>query len=40
MELGLKNDTIHKINECADVVDIEQLERLYSAVLDNLLSQD
>ncbi|MFK7955197.1 MAG: succinyl-diaminopimelate desuccinylase [Lysobacterales bacterium] len=33
VELGLKNATIHKIDECAEVADIEQLSALYLATL-------
>ncbi len=36
VELGLKNATIHKIDECADVADIDQLSALYLATLNAL----
>ncbi len=36
-ELGLLNRTIHKVDECAKVADINQLTDIYQAFLENLL---
>ncbi len=36
-ELGLLNRTIHKVDECAAVADIERLTDIYEASLENLL---
>jgi succinyl-diaminopimelate desuccinylase len=38
IELGLLNKTIHKVNECVSVTDLENLKRIYKAVLVNLLA--
>ena len=38
IELGPKNATIHKINECVEVDDLYNLSRLYSNVLTRLLT--
>ncbi len=38
VELGVVNATIHKVNECVRVEDIETLHRMYVNVLANLLS--
>lgn len=36
VELGPCNDTIHKINECVSVTDLEQLAKMYEAVLEQI----
>lgn len=36
IELGPCNATIHKINECVSVTDLEQLAKMYEAVLEQL----
>jgi succinyl-diaminopimelate desuccinylase len=38
VELGVVNATIHKIDECVRVADIDTLERMYVNVLENLLA--
>ena len=38
VELGVVNATIHKVNECVRVADIEALQRMYVNVLANLLT--
>jgi succinyl-diaminopimelate desuccinylase len=37
VEIGVGNATIHKVNECARVADIEQLSRVYERVMEKLL---
>jgi succinyl-diaminopimelate desuccinylase len=37
VELGVGNATIHKVNECARIADIEQLTRVYERVMEKLL---
>jgi succinyl-diaminopimelate desuccinylase len=37
IELGVMNDTIHKVNECVRVADIDGLHRLYRRTLELLL---
>lgn len=37
VELGVGNATIHKVNECARVADIEQLSGVYERVMERLL---
>jgi succinyl-diaminopimelate desuccinylase len=37
VELGVGNATIHKVNECARVVDIEQLTLVYERVMEKLI---
>ncbi|MBL1141160.1 MAG: succinyl-diaminopimelate desuccinylase [Proteobacteria bacterium] len=37
IELGVSNDTIHKINECVNVDDLEKLSKIYKNILDRLL---
>lgn len=37
VEFGPRNATIHKLNECVDVADIERLSRIYRLTLENLL---
>jgi succinyl-diaminopimelate desuccinylase len=38
VELGVINASIHKVNECVRLADIEALERMYFNVLVNLLA--
>jgi succinyl-diaminopimelate desuccinylase len=38
IELGVVNETIHKVNECVRVEDIERLERIYCRTLELLLT--
>jgi succinyl-diaminopimelate desuccinylase len=38
VEIGVGNATIHKVNECARVEDIEQLSLVYERVMEKLLS--
>jgi len=40
LELGPLNDTIHKVNECVSVADIDQLSLIYQAILQQLLATD
>jgi len=37
IELGVSNDTIHKINECVKVDDLEKLSKIYENILERLL---
>lgn len=37
IELGVNNDTIHKVNECVSVKDLEALTTIYTAILNKLL---
>ena len=37
VEFGPVNATIHKINECVEVDDIEKLSEIYQVTLENLL---
>lgn len=37
IELGVANDTIHKINECVKVDDLETLSNIYQNILEQLL---
>ena len=37
IELGVVNDTIHKINECVKVDDLETLTKIYKNILEQLL---
>ncbi len=39
IELGVVNATIHKVNECVRVADIDLLERMYLEVLERLLGE-
>jgi succinyl-diaminopimelate desuccinylase len=39
VELGVGNATIHKVNECARVEDIEQLSLVYERVMEKLLGK-
>jgi succinyl-diaminopimelate desuccinylase len=38
IELGVVNQTIHKVNECVRVSDIDALHRLYERTLELLLA--
>jgi succinyl-diaminopimelate desuccinylase len=38
IELGVVNDTIHKVNECVRVEDIDRLHALYLRTLELLLA--
>jgi succinyl-diaminopimelate desuccinylase len=38
IELGVINQTIHKVNECVRVDDIDRLERIYMRTLELLLA--
>jgi succinyl-diaminopimelate desuccinylase len=38
VEVGVGNATIHKVNECARVEDIEQLSLVYERVMEKLLA--
>jgi succinyl-diaminopimelate desuccinylase len=38
VELGVVNASIHKVNECVRVLDLEPLQRMYLGVLKNLLA--
>jgi succinyl-diaminopimelate desuccinylase len=38
IELGVINQTIHKVNECVRVADIDRLQRIYCRVLELLLA--
>lgn len=40
VEIGPSNATIHKLNECVAVADIEPLSRIYENLLDRLLGPD
>jgi succinyl-diaminopimelate desuccinylase len=40
VELGVTNATIHKVNECARVADIEQLSAVYERIMERLLAGD
>lgn len=37
IEFGPRNATIHKLNECVEVDDLEQLSRIYQLTIENLL---
>jgi succinyl-diaminopimelate desuccinylase len=37
IELGVSNDTIHKINECVKIDDLEKLSSIYKNILEQLL---
>jgi succinyl-diaminopimelate desuccinylase len=39
VELGVGNATIHKVNECARLADIEQLTLVYERVMEKLLAE-
>jgi succinyl-diaminopimelate desuccinylase len=38
IELGVPNGTIHKVNECVRVEDVERLHNLYLRTLEILLT--
>jgi succinyl-diaminopimelate desuccinylase len=38
IEIGVINETIHKVNECVRVADIDRLQRLYRRILELLLA--
>jgi succinyl-diaminopimelate desuccinylase len=38
VELGVVNDTIHKVNECVGVEQLDALQRMYVSVLERLLT--
>jgi succinyl-diaminopimelate desuccinylase len=38
IELGVVNETIHKVNECVRVEDIERLRNIYFRTLELLLA--
>ena len=38
VELGVINASIHKVNECVKVADIEPLSQMYERVLDLMLA--
>ena len=38
IELGVINETIHKVNECVRAADIDRLQRIYSRILELLLA--
>jgi len=40
VELGPCNGTIHKLNECVKVSDLEQLTDVYLGVLTRLMAQE
>ena len=37
LELGPLNATIHKVNECVSVADLDTLSAIYERILENLL---
>jgi succinyl-diaminopimelate desuccinylase len=39
LELGPRNATIHKLNECVEVDDVERLSDIYRLTLENLLAK-
>ena len=39
VEFGPRNATIHKLNECVEVDDVERLAQIYRLTLENLLLQ-
>jgi succinyl-diaminopimelate desuccinylase len=38
IEVGMINETIHKVNECVRVGDIDRLHRIYHRILELLLA--
>jgi len=38
IEIGMINETIHKVNECVRVADIDRLHRIYRRILELLLA--
>jgi succinyl-diaminopimelate desuccinylase len=39
VEFGVCNATIHKVNECVRIADVEQLSRAYERMMELLLAQ-
>jgi succinyl-diaminopimelate desuccinylase len=39
VEFGPRNATIHKLNECVEVDDLERLAQIYRLALENLFLQ-
>jgi succinyl-diaminopimelate desuccinylase len=37
IEIGVINETIHKVNECVRVADIDSLQRIYCRTLELLV---
>jgi succinyl-diaminopimelate desuccinylase len=37
VEIGVTNATIHKVNECIPIEEIEKLHRIYASVLRHLV---
>ena len=37
IELGVNTDTIHKVNECVSVKDLETLTTIYTTILEKLI---
>ncbi len=37
VEFGPVNESIHKLNECVEANDLEQLSKIYQLTLENLL---
>lgn len=37
LEFGTRNDTIHKVNECVSISELEGLESIYSSIIEQLL---
>lgn len=40
VELGPVNTTIHKVNECVNIAELDQLSAIYENILEQLLSRD
>lgn len=38
VELGPVNATIHKINECVNAADLQQLSRMYQRIMEQLIA--
>jgi succinyl-diaminopimelate desuccinylase len=38
VELGVVNATIHKVNECVRIEEIDELHRMYVGILQRLLT--
>ncbi|WP_343126599.1 succinyl-diaminopimelate desuccinylase [Buchnera aphidicola] len=36
IEFGLKNNTIHKVNECVNILDLKNLEKIYTSLLEKI----
>ncbi len=39
LEIGLSNATIHKVNECANIADLEKLALLFERILEKILTK-